>query len=480
MTASSCSSSLSTSRRRRRSRPPTWLHRRLPPPLSAAAARPTTAATPAPTTTTTANITSLLRLRLPSFLLVALLVLTLSASVPTAGAYQGALSDDSLRRIPSGGGDFDIRDGPLLAPILVPRVPGTPGSAAAQRHFVDFFRTHLPLWRVEWHNITSRTPATGDREVPFSNLIFTRDPPWAEARAREATGEADGGDVGRLVLAAHYDTLYRPEGFIGAVDSAAPCAILLHVARSLDDALTRKWASMEADGSAGDGLDEDRGVQIVLLDGEEAWETWSATDSLYGARALADAWDRRAYPPGAAHRSPLRAVSLFVLLDLLGAPDPRIPSYFRDTHWAYEAMARVEARLRALGLLHHAAAAAAHPKKGAEAAANAAATDAVFLHEAGPHQFRRGYIEDDHIPFMERGVPILHVIPTPFPATWHTMDDDGEHLHVDTIDDWGKIVTGFTAEWLELEGFMIAPKQALTQKKEGDDGGESIRDRSEL
>ena len=31
----------------------------------------------------------------------------------------------------------------------------------------------------------------------------------------------------RLVVSAHYDSKINPEGFIGAIDSAAPCAMLL-------------------------------------------------------------------------------------------------------------------------------------------------------------------------------------------------------------------------------------------------------------
>ncbi len=192
--------------------------------------------------------------------------------IASATAYQ-ALSDESLKRIPSGAADFEIHKGALLAPILIPRVPGTPGSVKAQNHFVDFFKAQLPKWTIEWHNSTARTPATGDREVPFVNLIFQRDPPWAAA-----------GDVARLTLVAHYDTLYSPEGFIGAIDSAAPCAMLMHVARSIDDALTKKWDAMHASGEGGAGLEEEKGVQILLLDGEEAWVHWSATDSLYGSR----------------------------------------------------------------------------------------------------------------------------------------------------------------------------------------------------
>jgi hypothetical protein len=65
-----------------------------------------------------------------------------------------------------------------------------------------------------------------------------------------------------------------------------------------------------------------------------------------------------------------------------------------------------------------------------------------------------GLVEDDHVPFMQRGVEILHLIPSPFPTVWHTSEDDGPHLDLDTVEDWSRIVTGFTAEWMDLEGYM--------------------------
>ena len=186
-----------------------------------------------------------------------------------------ALSEETLNSIPAAGADFDIKTGSILAPILVPRVPGTPGNIAVRQHFVDWFRTHLPKWTIEFQNSTSVTPATGDKQVPFVNIIITRDPPWTKP-----------GNVGRLALVAHYDSKLSPPGFIGATDSAVPCAVIMHAARSLDEALTKKWAEMEADGSAGDGLDEEKGVQILLLDGEEAFIAWTDRDSLYGARCV--------------------------------------------------------------------------------------------------------------------------------------------------------------------------------------------------
>lgn len=119
------------------------------------------------------------------------------------------------------------------------------------------------------HNSTSTTPVSKGNEVPFVNFIATRDPPGSME-----------GDVSRLALVAHYDSKYTPEGFIGATDSAAPCAMILHIARSIDAALTKRWAEAKED----DFEVEHKGVQVLLLDGEEAFKSWTDTDSLYGAR----------------------------------------------------------------------------------------------------------------------------------------------------------------------------------------------------
>lgn len=115
-----------------------------------------------------------------------------------------------------------------------------------------------------------------------------------------------------------------------------------------------------------------------------------------------------------------------------------MPSYFQTTHWAYQRMASLEGRLRRLNVLA------------------TEGTGAKFLPEAKkkPTQFSPGFVEDDHMPFMARGVDILHIIPTPFPPVWHTMADTGGNLDIPTVDDWAIIITAFTAEWMELDGMM--------------------------
>jgi glutaminyl-peptide cyclotransferase len=186
-------------------------------------------------------------------------------------AYK-TLSNSFLRAIPSPGDDIDPQHGSLLAPLLIPRVPGTPGQATVQHHFVNYFRTSLPRWSMEWQNSTSKTPTSGGTELPFANLIFRREPPWVKS-----------GQSNLLTLVAHYDSKLMPKGFLGATDSAAPCAMLMYVAKVVDGYVQRMYDEMQELGEGGT-VEMDMGVQILLLDGEEAFDKWTDEDSLYGSR----------------------------------------------------------------------------------------------------------------------------------------------------------------------------------------------------
>lgn len=206
---------------------------------------------------------------LPSAL--ALLSVLLLAQTGPSKAYK-PLSDSFLRAIPSPGQHIDPKDGGLLAPILIPRVPGTPGQIVAQQHFVNYFQEQLPNWTFEWQNSTSTTPTSGDTELPFANLIFKREPPWVKP-----------GQANLLTLVAHYDSKYQPDGFIGATDSAAPCAMMMFVAKVVDGYVQRMYDEME-ELQEGGTVEMDMGVQILFLDGEEAFDRWTDDDSLYGSR----------------------------------------------------------------------------------------------------------------------------------------------------------------------------------------------------
>jgi len=347
------------------------------------------------------------------------------------------VTDDALLRIPQPiPSDFDIYTGTLLAPILIPRVPGSSGSATALTHFVEFFHSLPSEWTMSLQNSTSATPLPGNKVFPFTNLIASRAPPWSKP-----------GSVGYLTLVAHYDSKISPEGFIGATDSAAPCAMILHAVRAIDEALTKKWSAVQIEGV--DDLDDHyHGIQVLLLDGEEAFVSWTESDSVYGARSLAEEWDTDYYPAMSTYKTKLESIELFILLDLLGAEAPSIPSYFKTTHWAYQNMAKLEKRLRDLNQFRS-------PK-----AATWLTDGDRDAHDATA-KFQSYWMQDDHIPFMARGVEVLHLIPMRFPSVWHKIEDDGEHLDIPTVEDWAMLTAAFAAEWLELDGFFDGPARPV-------------------
>jgi len=100
------------------------------------------------------------------------------------------------------------------------------------------------------------------------------------------------------------------------------------------------------------------------------------------------------HPATSSRTNNLSSIDLFVLFDLLGDARPRIPSYFPATHWAYAGMAKIEKQLRDHDLSH-------------------TSKSEHWLIEGDKYdtQIYKGGIEDDHIPFLKRGVDILHVIP---------------------------------------------------------------------
>ncbi|XP_066064697.1 glutaminyl-peptide cyclotransferase-like protein isoform X2 [Chamaea fasciata] len=255
--------------------------------------------------------------------------------------------------------------GSLLRPLLHERVPGGPGSRAARQHVLSHLRSLGAPWHLELDTFTAATPRG---QVTFSSVVATAAPLGAR----------------RLALACHLDTkvLPGPPGtpgtpgppFVGATDAAVPCALLLEVAAALDTHLRERAGQAPA-----------VTLQLLFLDGEEAFGDWSATDSLYGARHLAAKMAARGHPAG----SEVTAMSLLVLLDLLGGPGPAIHSHFPQSH-------RWFLRLAAIG------------------------------------------------------VAVLHVIPTPFPRVWHTPGDTEDNLHPPTVQDLAQVLLLFVAEFLQL------------------------------
>jgi len=71
-----------------------------------------------------------------------------------------------------------------------------------------------------------------------------------------------------------------------------------------------------------------------------------------------------------------------------------------------------------------------------------------------PNIFRQGssfaLVEDDHVPFMKRGVPIMHLITVPFPRVWHTPADNESALNYDVIFNLATVCRVFVAKYLGI------------------------------
>ena len=152
---------------------------------------------------------------------------------------------------------------------------------------------------------------------------------------------------GVIVLATHYESNFplRSTSFIGANDGAATTGLLLEIANHLR-------------GHTLDGYS----VWLVFFDGEEAVESWSDSDSLYGSRHLAAKWQVD---------GTLKKIKGLLLADMIGDRDLNVT--------------RVTTATPAIEDLVYEAA-----KKTGNAS----------------HFFKDSQAElDDHIPFVQRGVP---------------------------------------------------------------------------
>lgn len=63
----------------------------------------------------------------------------------------------------------------------------------------------------------------------------------------------------------------------------------------------------------------------------------------------------------------------------------------------------------------------------------------------------QAHIEDDHVPFLQRGVPVLHLIAYPFPEVWHTIDDNLTAIDPNTVYNLNSIFRIFLAEYFEVD-----------------------------
>uniref|UniRef100_A0A034VWV2 Glutaminyl-peptide cyclotransferase n=1 Tax=Bactrocera dorsalis TaxID=27457 RepID=A0A034VWV2_BACDO len=278
--------------------------------------------------------------------------------------------------------------------LLIPRVVGTTGHTQARDYITSNLRELN--WSVEHDKFHDTAPILG--KLHFHNIIAKLNP-----------------DAERyLVFACHYDSKYFEDfEFIGATDSAVPCAMLLNMAHVLQTALEPFRKTKLS-------------LMFIFFDGEEAFKEWGPNDSIYGSRHLAKMWEAD---------GTLNRLDMLVLLDLIGSADPTFYSFFPNTEGWYSRLVSLEERLSDLNML----------QRYISSGVSRQYPNRYFQ----PNTLRSSMVEDDHLPFLRRNVPILHLIPLPFPTVWHTKDDNNSIIDYIATENISLILRLFMMEYLQ-------------------------------
>lgn len=292
-------------------------------------------------------------------------------------------------------GTFRIQNDVLKISSFGTRDIRTPGHNKARDYFVKVLE-ESSNFTVTFDSFTSETIIGS---VNFTNIIANS--PFSSSSLPIGSSKRK-----KIILSAHYDSkIFDNFEFLGATDSLASCAILLELARYIREILSElpSYDVPRVD------------FQIVLFDGEEAFINWSETDSLYGSRHLANIW----------HSTGIFSdIDVLILLDLLGSSSGytiyNLPVNYRTgtANRIYFKLCDIEDSLRKNGSIQ--------------------STGVIFM-----KLDRSNDIEDDHKPFETKGVPCVHLIPTPFPRVWHSKNDNIDALDWNVIHDLTLILKSF-------------------------------------
>ena len=218
---------------------------------------------------------------------------------------------------------------------------------------------------------------------------FTAKTPVGDFPVHNIVAKFPGTKDGIIVVASHYDTNYplRNTSYIGANDGAATSGLLLELANQLRDK-TRDGYS----------------VWLVWDDAEEAMipdtQVDFMADSLYGITHLADKWKAD---------GTLQKVKAFILADMIGDSDLNIDRDLNSTPWLEDVVGEAAKRL---GYQSH-----------------------FFA--------RTNKVSDDHLPFMDRGVPSADLIDFTYGYNnvfWHTPQDTIDKLSPKSLEITGNVI----------------------------------------
>lgn len=225
---------------------------------------------------------------------------------------------------------------------------------------------------------------------------FTGRTPRGPIPMKNIIGQLAGSLSEIVLIAGHYDTK-AIDGFVGANDGGSSAAAVLEMARVM--AKTRPEYTL----------------WFTFFDGEEAVVDWSAnggTDNTYGSRHLASRLDAD---------GTLSRVKAVLLVDMIGDRDLDIRRDLGSSPWL---------------------------------------VDLVWAtsRKTGHGTFFLGneiLIEDDHVPFKERGIPAIDIIDFNFGpgnSYWHTTQDTLDKVSGESMKVVGDVVLASLPELFKRLG----------------------------
>jgi glutaminyl-peptide cyclotransferase len=241
---------------------------------------------------------------------------------------------------------------------LGPRTMGSPGSLALQ----DSISTLCKRLNVRCVPIKFKLDDPyGDSELTLTNIVISLGP----SRGK------------RLWLGAHYDSrpvcdketnpVLAARPLVGANDGASGVAVLLHLIELLHSEQL------------------EYGIDILLFDGEDYGHAGDVAGFCLGSKQLVKSWNK--------FGSPLAGCNPYglILLDMVGEKNLQIPMEYYSVSRAPVFTEMVFQRASQLSL-------------------------SAFIPETGKPVY------DDHVPFLEAGLPAVDLIDFDFPE-WHTSGD---------------------------------------------------------
>lgn len=219
---------------------------------------------------------------------------------------------------------------------------------------------------------------------------FNAQTPMGTLAMKNIVAKVPGTGQGIILLLTHYDTK-RVDNFVGAEDGGSSSGLMLEMARLLCG-----------------GPKQPNAVWIAFLDGEETQATfeWSDTDSLYGSRELA---------ARLALSGDLKRIKGAILADMIGQFNLHIPRDSDSPKWLTDIIWRTAARL-------------GHQE--------------VFVSQTTS-------TEDDHLPFVRRGVPAIDIIDLGDYQNlgyWHTTQDTLDKISPRSLAIVGHVILESVAE----------------------------------